>query len=305
MKTLSIVTSLVSVLLCTNTALALQPYCQPGYKFTTTEGKEYQLDLSKLNKEFSINQTESTPPSITNVITQINICDKLPPKPDNSKDNEFCAPNSYVCRRTLITKDDKEIVYTVQTIASDNNKKLNPVFKPIDSKADPSDTGFDYSITLEGGEYNKIPQSAVITLECDRSQSRNDDPSNPEIVSYTNNVLSLHWKTVFACATKAGEKAPDNNDGDKKENGNSGNDGEVKKGMSGIGIFFTIIMVLGAVYFVAGAIYNFKMYNARGLDLIPHRDFWLDLPYLIKDLIAHVIDSVMSRRRGSGGYVSV
>lgn len=34
-------------------------------------------------------------------------------------------------------------------------------------------------------------------------------------------------------------------------------------------------------------------------------DFWLDLPYLIKDLISHVIDSIMSHRRGSGGYVAV
>lgn len=73
--------------------------------------------------------------------------------------------------------------------------------------------------------------------------------------------------------------------------------------MSGIGIFFTIVFVLAAVYFVGGAFYNFKMYNARGLDLIPHRgkyygwiavlrlsnayilvftEFWFDLPYLIR-----------------------
>lgn len=62
---------------------------------------------------------------------------------------------------------------------------------------------------------------------------------------------------------------------------------------------FSIGVLLG-VYFVGGAFYNFRMYNARGLDLIPHRgksrtslvyllysvnlclDFWLDLPYLIK-----------------------
>ena len=44
-----------------------------------------------------------------------------------------------------------------------------------------------------------------------------------------------------------------------------------KEGMSGIGIFFTLILVLAAVYFIGGAFYNFKMYNARGLDLIPHR----------------------------------
>lgn len=41
--------------------------------------------------------------------------------------------------------------------------------------------------------------------------------------------------------------------------------------MSGIGIFFTLVIVLAGIYFVGGAFYNFKMYNARGLDLIPHR----------------------------------
>lgn len=49
-------------------------------------------------------------------------------------------------------------------------------------------------------------------------------------------------------------------------------EGEKKsEGMSGIGIFFTIVFVLAGVYFIGGAIYNYKMYNAKGLDLIPHR----------------------------------
>jgi hypothetical protein len=68
-------------------------------------------------------------------------------------------------------------------------------------------------------------------------------------------------------STKVGEKVPDNKDGDKKEPSPPSEN----KGMSGIGIFFTIVLVLAAVYFIGGAFYNFKMYNARGLDLIPHR----------------------------------
>lgn len=62
---------------------------------------------------------------------------------------------------------------------------------------------------------------------------------------------------------KPDEKVPDHKDeGDNKT--------EESKGMSGIGIFFTIILVLGAVYFIGGAFYNYKVYNARGRDLIPH-----------------------------------
>lgn len=61
------------------------------------------------------------------------------------------------------------------------------------------------------------------------------------------------------------EKVPDHRDDDKKEG-----DKEPVKGMSGIGIFFTIVLVLAAVYFIGGAFYNYKVYNARGRDLIPH-----------------------------------
>lgn len=51
--------------------------------------------------------------------------------------------------------------------------------------------------------------------------------------------------------------------------------------MSGIGIFFTIVFVLAGIYFVGGAFYNFKMYNARGLDLIPHRGMFRNYFYLL------------------------
>lgn len=66
--------------------------------------------------------------------------------------------------------------------------------------------------------------------------------------------------------TKAGEKVPED---DKKPEEQPPVNG--KEGMSGIGIFFTIIFVALGVYFVGGAFYNYKVYNARGLDLIPHR----------------------------------
>jgi hypothetical protein len=76
-------------------------------------------------------------------------------------------------------------------------------------------------------------------------------------------ILIHFWSTFFS--TKVG----DNGGGDKKEPQQPPAKDE-KKGMSGIGIFFTIILVLAAVYFIGGAFYNFKMYNARGRDLIPH-----------------------------------
>lgn len=35
--------------------------------------------------------------------------------------------------------------------------------------------------------------------------------------------------------------------------------------------YFVSVGILIALYFIGGAFYNYKQYNARGLDLIPHR----------------------------------
>ncbi|CAO3639377.1 unnamed protein product [Mucor hiemalis] len=292
----------LALLLCSSSVLAIQKYCEQGFK--PIADKDLQLDLGQLNKEFIVYQNTTRPPSVESIVNQINICDPLP-IPDEPNNGDICKKGSLICRRTIIVKKDKdnkdvETVFTVQPIAVDADNKLNAEFKPINTEADPTKNGYQYILTLNGGEYNNQAQSASITLECDETQKRSDRAKDPVVVSYNNNVLNLQWKTVFACATKVGEKVPDNKDGDKKPE-----EGEKPKGMSGIGIFFTLVIVLAGIYFVGGAFYNFKMYNARGLDLIPHRDFWLDLPYLIRDLFAHIVDSVMSRRRGSGGYVAV
>lgn len=53
-----------------------------------------------------------------------------------------------------------------------------------------------------------------------------------------------------------------------------------------------------------GMFYNHQQYSARGWDLVPHRDFWRELPTLGSDLVHHVSTNV--RGGGSrGGYNSL
>ncbi|KAI8372764.1 autophagy-related protein 27 [Radiomyces spectabilis] len=279
-------------------ALAVQNYCERGFK--PVPGSDYTLDMSKLNKEFRVSQELSTPPTVTTTVVELNICDELT-RPDNAG-NDYCEKGAYACRRILNKKNDDVRVIEVQHIAGNiGSGKLDPELtlmadKDGKTETDLSKDGVSYALVLKGGKVRDQPQSAIITLECASSQNPKDDPPSPSVTYYGNNLLSLHWKTVFACATPPGKDLPDN--GGNNDQPNQG-------GMSGAGIFFTVVGSLIAFYFVAGVLYNFKVYNARGADLIPHRDFWLDLPYLIRDLIAHVVDSIMSRRRGSGGYVAV
>lgn len=53
-----------------------------------------------------------------------------------------------------------------------------------------------------------------------------------------------------------------------------------------------------------GMFYNHQQYSARGWDLVPHRDFWRELPTLGSDLVHHISSNV--KGGGSrGGYNSL
>jgi len=50
------------------------------------------------------------------------------------------------------------------------------------------------------------------------------------------------------------------------------------------GWIFVIIVLAGlALYFVVGAVVKKFVFHAEGLEIIPQNEFWLDLPFLIKD----------------------
>jgi hypothetical protein len=83
-------------------------------------------------------------------------------------------------------------------------------------------------------------------------------------------------------------------------------------------------MLLGVgAYFGIGMYYNYSTYGATGYDLIPfvlvcfrpvnvadedddsHRDFWREVPYMLRDVAAHLCSGVRSRPTSRGGYVAV
>jgi len=119
-------------------------------------------------------------------------------------------------------------------------------------------------------------------------------------------MLKLEWSVPAACAK--GEDAPPAG-GDKDKEGDSDKGGE-EQTSSGWGffstlrfLFWTAFFVLLA-YFVIGIVYNHQTYSARGWDLVPHRDFWRELPALTRDLGAHLVANVR-QSTGRGGYSSL
>lgn len=62
--------------------------------------------------------------------------------------------------------------------------------------------------------------------------------------------------------------------------------------------------LLIATYLIFGSWLNYNRHGARGWDLLPHGDMLRDVPYLMKDLIRRVLNTVQSS--GSrGGYSAV
>ncbi|KAI8086068.1 ligand-effect modulator 3 family [Halteromyces radiatus] len=148
----------------------LQSYCISGFK--PKPGTDYQLDLSRLNKEFLISTEIATHPSSTQIRTQINICDALPDQ--GGGDPDKCDTGAYVCRREVYVKNGVEFVAVVQNIAGEfKGSNFKPEFKILGSDEDLSKNGVQYALTLNGGQELGQPQSASITLECDNSQDRN------------------------------------------------------------------------------------------------------------------------------------
>lgn len=59
-----------------------------------------------------------------------------------------------------------------------------------------------------------------------------------------------------------------------------------------------------AAYLIFGSWLNYNRYGARGWDLLPHSDTLRDVPYLLKDWIRSLLNTVQSS--GSrGGYSAV
>lgn len=59
-----------------------------------------------------------------------------------------------------------------------------------------------------------------------------------------------------------------------------------------------------AAYLIFGSWLNYNRYGARGWDLLPHGDAIRDVPYLMKDWLRRVLNSVQGA--GSrGGYSAV
>ncbi|ORY31678.1 autophagy-related protein 27 [Naematelia encephala] len=273
-------------------ALSALPQVYPWSCSFTASNIPYDLDpLSGLRYA---SRSSSTPPTTSEARVMFDLCSESGINREGGvADEDQCPERTRVCLKLLNNKpsaSDPERITAVVPIwkvdTPDDSISTSPIGK----------NGQDgLNIYVQGDDYAGTRQSLNLTLHCDQSAS---DPE-PTLVSYQPGLLSLEWSTPDAC--------PRNSEGDSDGGGGNGTEGNGKSGVGFFGFLKALfwLLVIGLIlYFAVGIFYNHQQYSAKGWDLIPHRDFWRDVPVLVQDLLSHMFSGIRGGG-GRGGYNSL
>ncbi|KAI0305641.1 autophagy-related protein 27 [Multifurca ochricompacta] len=247
-----------------------------------------KYDFSALSGDHTVSRTRSSPPTNVTDTLRFNICKELSPL-DGVDSSDQCSTGTWAClTKTNIKEGESDRIVAVIPIARES--ELRAEYTALSSPR-------GVRITLHGPSYpssttlEPTPQAFVLNLLCAT------DVSKPEFKSYDGALVMIEWSAPSGCGFRS--EAPAEGGGDTPER-------EVEAVGSGIGWFFLLLCIAFAAYFALGAYHNYTTYGATGVDLIPHRDFWREVPYMLRDVVSHLCSSFQSRHSSSrGGYISV
>ncbi|KAI9458550.1 type II membrane protein [Russula earlei] len=240
-------------------------------------------DFTALSGDQTVSRTRLSPPTNMTDTLRFNVCNALSLLEDVSSDDQ-CPNGTWACLSTTNIKQGvSDRVVAVIPIA--HEPELQAEYTMLSSPR-------GVKITLHGLSYpspttsEPTPQAFVLNLLCATEQSQ------PQFSSYDGTQATVEWSAPSGCNFRSPTEG----------------DSETPKEAvgSGIGWFFLLLFIAFAGYFSLGAYYNYTTYGATGVDLIPHRDFWREVPYMLRDVVSHLCSSFQSRPSASrGGYISV
>lgn len=124
-------------------------------------------------------------------------------------------------------------------------------------------SGSGVTLIYEGGEScGPIDRTATLNIGCDKKEDKLKITDAEQVSCGV--VLSM--KSKYACPMSSGST--------------SGGGGG---GLDGGWIFLIVLFSCLVVYFVAGAVWQYKRHEAQGTDLVIHKEFWSSVPGLVKD----------------------
>ncbi|KAH9176497.1 autophagy-related protein 27, partial [Lactarius sanguifluus] len=247
-----------------------------------------KYDFSALSGDRTVSRTRLSPPTNMTDTLRFNVCKELSLL-EGVDAGEQCSSGTWAClSKVNIKKGESDRLVAVIPMAQESELRAEyaALSSPRGVKMTLHGPPYPSSITLE-----PTSQTFVLNLLC------NTEASDPEFKSYDGAQAIVEWSVPSGCGFRS--EAPAEGGDDKPER-------EVEAVGSGIGWFFLLLFVVFAGYFALGAYYNYTTYGATGVDLIPHRDFWREVPYMLRDVVSHLCSSFQSRHSSSrGGYISV
>ncbi|CDR41622.1 RHTO0S06e03576g1_1 [Rhodotorula toruloides] len=242
------------------------------------------FDLSQVKGTHSWEDEVQTPPTVTKTRYTFSPCSSLPDPPSSAPDDD-CPSGTRLCMRTFSSRsglEDRLLSTTVVPVAGEIGKGEMEV-KAGEKEGKKSKE--EWVLEMGGGSYNGVEQRVRVDMKCDKGAKE----TSPTVQDYDSKagVLSLSWTTFAACPTGNSdppkEDAPRRDD-DKEEDGGARDPVGKSGGMGFFSWFFTLLFLGLLGYFAIGSYHNYTTYGATGWDMIPHRDVWRDLPYVVSDL---------------------
>ncbi|RDB25081.1 Autophagy-related protein 27 [Hypsizygus marmoreus] len=260
----------------------------------TVDGVKF--DLTSLAGEHTVNKSRETPPSTIVNSLRFNLCGELK-KLEGYTERDQCSSGTRACLTQINVKSDEpdritSVIPLMRTSRDDLTFKSglsSPKFISISSK------GPEYPHPINS---NPTTQSLNLTLFCSPGET-----SDIKFNSYDGAQLQVEWSTPAGCPFQ--EEGGGGQHGGDDDAGKGPEDEKNESTGSGIGWFFLVLILAFVAYFGLGAYYNYSTYGARGADLIPHRDFWKEVPYMLSDVVSHLCSSVRPRRSVNRGYIAV
>ncbi|GAA5824894.1 hypothetical protein JCM3770_005092 [Rhodotorula araucariae] len=236
-----------------------------------------RFDLAQVQGIHSWETETQTPPTVTKARYALSLCSALP-DPSSSAPDDDCPPGTRLCMRTFSARTGLEdrLLSVVPVAGELDGSDLAP--RAVEQEGEKPDQV--WVLELGGGKYNGVEQKARIEMRCDDGAKE----TTPAVTDYDPKagLLTLNWRTSAACPTASNEEPapPPPKEDDTKDGGSRGS----STGIGFFGWFFTLLFLALLGYFVIGAYHNYTTYGATGWDMVPHRDIWRDLPFVVSDL---------------------
>lgn len=266
---------------------------------------KHAFDLSKIAYPIHTSNQESTPPTDTRTSIDIDLCKPLEADPNRDVKDQ-CPRGTRICITIETIRDGSTFVTQAIPVAYSGESGGSKIDAQVEWGEELEGGERSVELQLPGATYAGREQKAELELVCD---PKAEADSHPTARSYdrADGKLKLRWPTKFACSNAATQPGSGGGTPSKGGSGGDAGDGGDSSGSTGAGGwgFFSWLFFLLFVGFVGymgvGMYNNYNNYGASGWDLVPHKDFWRESPYIARDAATHVWQTV-SDNRGGGGF---